>query len=384
MIKATVKLRLMPKKVNSVGHHPIYLKVTINRKTTYKASGKFIAEKMWDEANELVRPGHPLAAQWNIELAKLKAEANSTVLDASFKKKHISAAGVKKVITGVDEANIFEFARLYTEEVSHKREGGTLKNYSKQLKKLEEFHGSRDLTFDQITPQYLTEYEAWLHTNIKFRKEGGNYIELLMRGIRTLFNAARKKKVTSLYPFDQYEMPAYLAPGKAYLTLLELAKWEHHIPVIKDPVIKQAAIYFLFGAYTGLRVSDWTRFDYDEHIHDGLLKIRVKKNGEDVVMPISRPLSRVLKLVNAVPLMIEEPTINEKLKVIAKDLKIRKSVSTHVGRHTFAITVCAETGVSVETCAELMGITVATCAENYYKVTAKKIREETTKAWKEL
>jgi integrase len=152
---------------------------------------------------------------------------------------------------------------------------------------------------------------------------------------------------------------------------------------VQDAALRQAAIYFLLGCYTGLRISDWIRFNPEEHLRDDLLTLR---NGEHVAMPVSMPLARNLKRMADCPLTIEEPTINEKLKVIAKDpqVKIRKSISTHVGRHTFAITLCAEMGVSLETCAELMGITVATCAENYYKVTGKKIREETLKAWKGL
>jgi integrase len=71
--------------------------------------------------------------------------------------------------------------------------------------------------------------------------------------------------------------------------------------------------------------------------------------------------------------------MNRTLKGIAG---IKKRITTHTGRHTFAITMCAEAGISAETCAELMGITIATCVNNYYRVTNRKIDKECLGAWK--
>jgi integrase len=75
---------------------------------------------------------------------------------------------------------------------------------------------------------------------------------------------------------------------------------------------------------------------------------------------------------------------DEKLKIIAKTIGIKKKVTTHTGRHTFAITICANRGIRCETASELMSITVKTCVENYYKVTGYKINAETARAWERL
>jgi integrase len=69
--------------------------------------------------------------------------------------------------------------------------------------------------------------------------------------------------------------------------------------------------------------------------------------------------------------------MNRTLKQLFKG----KKITTHCARHTFAITMCAEAGISAETCAELMAITLKTCVDNYYKVTNLKIDKECEEAW---
>ncbi len=101
-------------------------------------------------------------------------------------------------------------------------------------------------------------------------------------------------------------------------------------------------------------------------------------------MPVNAILKRNLPRMGKLQLSIEEPTINEKLKVIANKNEIPKHLTSHTGRHTFAISLCADRGISSETCAELMGITINTCVENYYRISNRKIDSETLKAWKGL
>lgn len=93
-------------------------------------------------------------------------------------------------------------------------------------------------------------------------------------------------------------------------------------------------------------------------------------------------LKTAIDNVIAHPFDIEEPTFNEKIKVIAKHLGINKKFTAHTARHFFAVVHCLENGVSSETSAELMGITLETFVKNYSVVTEEKIDLETQRAWK--
>lgn len=76
-----------------------------------------------------------------------------------------------------------------------------------------------------------------------------------------------------------------------------------------------------------------------------------------------------------------EHHLNATLKVLAVMAGIKKNVTTHVARHSFAVR-CAELGISIETTAELMGVTVKTC-QIYYRITGRKIDQEVER-WEKL
>lgn len=378
MIKHTVAFILMPAKQKANGLFPIYLKMTINRKSSFISTGISVAKSQWNAKDQQVK-GHPMHESYNMDLSIRKQEVLKKIIDKQVSGGSLSAPELKGMFTGADMHNIFDFVDVFKEEVKGKREAGTLENYRKHLKKLEEFHGSRSLSFEQIDGTFLSRYENELRQTV-----GENYVHGLFKTLKTFFNAARKRGLISHYPFSNYENPVYKAPVKDYLTMPELKAWEKYTDEVTDPVIKQAAIYFLFGCYTGLRVSDWRRFDPIKNIKAGKILIQAKKNEEWVSMPISNPCKRNLEKMKELPLTIEEPTINEKLKVIAGKLELGKRITSHTGRHTFAVTVCLFNKISSETTARLMGITLATFVENYSQVTQEKIDKEARAAWKNM
>jgi site-specific recombinase XerD len=385
-MKYTVKLLLWAADPNPQGLLPIYVRVTVNRDRKYISTGIFVPENQWDARSEQLKDSHPLHHLHNPDLADRKAKIMRWIAERQLKGDIITAGAVKAMFTrGEDLHNVFLFIDAYIQECKGKKSPATLENYRKHALRLELFHGSRALTFEEITSEYLGRYERHLRQGTKDAKPvGSNYISALWSTLRAFFNAARKRRIISCYPFDQYENPVYEGPVKEYLTTQELRVWEAYADKIIHPILRQAAVYFLFGCYTGLRVSDWHRFDHKEHITGDRMRIRAKKNGEWVMMPVSAPLARNLTRMQAVPFDTDEQVINRRLEDICKTLGIRKKLTTHGGRHTFAITICAERGISAETCAELMGITIKTCVENYYRVTQRKIEAETLKAWEGL
>lgn len=385
MFKYTVKLLIRESKMKDNGYVPIYLRITIGGKPAFISTGHDVPTSMWDKKKERVKDGFMLSSSINPDLAIRKQTIIQRLATVQVEGKTVSAAQAKLLFATGNLHNIFEFVNAYIAEMKHKREGGTLENYRKHAQVLEDFHGSKTLTFEEINHEYLVRFEAYLRTREKVNGDllGGNYIFGINKTLRSFFNAAKKRGIIDHYPFETFEMPEYVNPTKAYLTLAELDEIEKLADQTKDIIIKETAVCFLMGCYSGLRISDLKKFNIDEHVKNGRLRLRAKKNNEWVSMRILGRLAVHLKRVEETPVTITVHEINRTLKDIAKLCKIKKLLTTHVGRHTFAITMCAEQGISAETCAELMGITVATCVENYYKVTNRKIDKETV-VWEGL
>jgi site-specific recombinase XerD len=381
MQRHTVRLLLKNNKKNSRNLYPIYIRITIDRKTSFISTGYYIDKRLWEDRTESVKETHPTAKQINTDITNKKKQVLDGLINASVKGKTTSAKSIKHQ-TGTND--IFVFADALTKELENKRTGSTRKNWKKHLLKLEAYQGERKLNFEEITPAYLYAFDTWLRANIKTRGEdSNNYIHAIMKTIRKLFNAAKRKGIITSYPFDEYELPEYTPGDKDHLTLSELDKWENKIKQL-DGDKKQAAIWFLFGCYTGLRISDWFLFDFKKRVLKDYIRLRAKKNGEWIVVPMYGRLERILELARKTPLTLPEPTLNKTFKLVAKAAKIDKYLSSHSGRKTFAVTMCLERGISSETAAELMGITLATFVSAYSKITPAKIKNETDRAWNEL
>src|ERR1043165_1381721 len=216
-MKYSVKLMLYTHQANTKGQYPIYCRITINRKQSYLSTGHFIDKQYWDEKNERVKSGHLQAHTINPDITSCKQAIIKIIVAHQVKGKTITAAALKELVTSkTDLHNIFEFADLFVNEVQHKREASTLENYRKHMKVVELYHGSRSLTFEEITHDWLVKFEDHLRKPVTGGRAalGGNYIHVIWKTLKTFFNAAIKRKVISHYPFDTYENPEYEAPDK--------------------------------------------------------------------------------------------------------------------------------------------------------------------------
>lgn len=380
--KYTIATILKKNKANKQGQLPIYIRITIARKVNFFSTGHYILPQQWDNKNQLIKNTHPLAQQWNSEIALIKTSLVNKLLQAQIAGNPMSANQLKSASKhNTNYHNIFEFTNSFIEEVQHKRQPGTLENYRKHLLKLELYHKSTNLNFEEINADYLSKFEHHLRQTV-----GNNYTHAILKTLRTIFNAAIKRGFITKYPFQQYEMPIYRSPDKDYLNTVEIAKMLEYATTTANTIHQQAATYFLLGCYTGLRISDWHRFTpNNKTIPDGkTLVLQAHKNKEWITIPISKPLAQIIELIKQLPLTIKEPTINEKLKIIAAHLGIQKRITTHTGRHTFAVTICLGNGISSETTAKLMGITLPTFLNNYSQIVQAKIAHETTAAWANL
>ncbi|MFT4202899.1 MAG: site-specific integrase [Chitinophagaceae bacterium] len=381
MIRYKVRAILKENKKKPNGLVPIYLSVTIDGRRSYMSTSHYINKIHWDGKNEVVKSGNPFSGEINMDIQSKKSEIIKKVVGAQIDEKTITVTSLKRDLSSAATTNYFDFSDKLVEELRYMdtRKSGTLENYRKHNEKFSKFTKSKAVTFQDINAEMLQEFRMWLKNDGK----STNYSSAIFKSMRKMFNTAIQRKVipSTLYPFSEIEFPEYKAPGKEYLTKEEIDKWEKEIPNITDAKMKQAAVYFLFGVFTGLRVSDWYQFDEKKHIVDGFLRIRPKKTGF-VRMEVNKRIERVLALIRETPLKAYEQDLNEQLKLIAKRLKIRKKLTTHCARHTFAITICLGNNISSETGAELMGITLATFVNNYSQVNDEKINMETRNAWK--
>lgn len=154
-------------------------------------------------------------------------------------------------------------------------------------------------------------------------------------------------------PLTEEEMQRIIA-------LKDLSKGEEH-----------ARDLFVFSAYTGLAYGDNQNFDFEKMTEtiDGVVYIDGErlKTRHSFFTPILPPALDVLKKYDfKLPRMCNQK-FNQYLHLIERRAEIRKPVTTHVARHTFA-TLALTYDIPVEDVARMLGHTNIRTTQIYAKV----------------
>ena len=129
---------------------------------------------------------------------------------------------------------------------------------------------------------------------------------------------------------------------------------------------------FIFCCYTGLAYADLNAFDYGKHVivRDGLEYIdgnRIK-TGTEFFTPLLKPAREILaKYGNKLPSMSDQK-YNDYLHVIEARMDLKKPLTSHVARHTFATTVCLANDIPIETVSKMLGHRHVATTEIYAKI----------------
>lgn len=146
---------------------------------------------------------------------------------------------------------------------------------------------------------------------------------------------------------------------------------------------------FIFAVYTGISYTDMINLT-NENItigidHSPWLTYRRQKTGVRVALPLLEPAQRIIEEFDCYnshkpnshlfPFICGQ-TINRNLKLIAATAKVKKRVTYHIGRHTFATTITLQRGIPLETVSKMLGHTNVTTTQIYAKVVDNKVMDD--------
>lgn len=251
---------------------------------------------------------------------------------------------------------------------------GHLENYDKRL---------RELTFDDITSRwiqgfkdYLTKARAWAFDERKSKKGAvlsQNSREAYFCKLRACMNKAYRENIINANPM--LNIPGFGAEEvtRMYLTFDEIKRLAH--TECGSECVKRA---FLFSCLTGLRRSDverLTRNDIQEQ--DGYTRIvfRQKKTKELEYLDISPQAAAMLGGRNGsdehIFAKIGSPAwTNDVIAKWVHDAGIRKKITFHCARHSFAV-MMLDLGTDIYTVSKLLGHRKLSTTQIYAKVLDK-------------
>jgi integrase len=255
---------------------------------------------------------------------------------------------------------------------------GTIHTYKTQLSKLQKYKPR--LEFGHIDVDFIKEYDSYMSCTLENNESTRTKS---LKFISQIINKAMVDGIVEENPFKKANIRfKRINSNREYLTLKELEVLEKLLAKSNLTKSKTNVLeYFLFSCYTGLRYSDVKQLRY-KNIIDGNISIVTKKTQKKVEIPLipqaKRFVGKGLPEQKVFRVISDQPT-NRYLKVICEDAGIKKHISFHCSRHTFA-TNCLELGISIEVLKELLGHSELRETLLYAKTTNKK-KAEAMRKW---
>lgn len=208
--------------------------------------------------------------------------------------------------------------------------------------------------FSDLTAENIKRFDDFL------RKEDATRCQVTIHGyhkrIKPYVIEAYKLRHIDFNPYNAFDNIRGTSKEREPLTQAEL----NHLRTIELPdKLNRIRDIFIFGCYTGLSYADIALFRYntdvvksgDMHFIDGeRLKTTTK-----FYTPLLKPALDVLIKYNYKLPMISNQKYNDFLHVIEARLELKKPLTSHVARHTFATTVTLANDVPIESVSRMLG-----------------------------
>lgn len=385
---ATIKI-ILRDKPNKNGLYPVILRVTKDRKIKIITLGIESNQKDWDEKESQFKKSFHNHVQWNRVLLKSKQKAWEIIGEFNFDEIDFTLNQFEEKFRGKEQNKItvLEFWIEKINDLNLVGRTGNSRAYLDTKNSFFKFCKNQNILFREINVEFLDKYETYLR--ITGSNDGG--IGVRMRAIRALYNDAIKKGVVDekYYPFKTYKVSKLKGRGfKKALTRDEVEKIEN-LDENVYPHLVEAKHLFLFSYFTrGMNFYDMMKLTWNNIVDDKIIYIRSKTKGRFIVKilppvqqilnyyknvnPATKFVFPILLKENLTPIQIENrkakklKRFNSDLKKIAEALRIEKTITSYVARHSMATNMKQE-GVSSDIISQSMGHQNLTTTASYLK-----------------
>jgi integrase len=245
------------------------------------------------------------------------------------------------VVEEVQVISFVAFAKNLKETCS--KTPGTKITYQSTIKWLEAFeaHTGRTLIFSDMNNDFYKQFYTFVYESKKVNSP--NYFGTLIKNIKVFMNVAREEGLHDVNTHNSSSFKKFdIDVDNIYLTVEELIKI-HNLPITEELVnthykfIKPESVQrtmrtleltrgrFLIGAFTALRVSDFSRIE-ELNIKNNFIRIRTDKNDYPVVIPVHWVVREILDKGFNLADKIDDHTINTHVKKLCRSAGITGSV----------------------------------------------------------
>ncbi len=383
------------------GRAPIYCRIAVNGKRAEISLKKYVDPKKWIPSVGMVKGNSEEAKVINHQIDLLKIEINKHYNKLLGAGKSITAETIKNSLLGAGEIErtLVEVFRYHNAQIKQ-RIGvdvvrATHTKFETILSKVEMFLKKylrcSDIRLQEINHKFATDFEHFLKVD---QHISHNTTMKYIRCLKKILNMAVANDWITKNPLNQFKC--------SLVTVIREALTEEELSVMqkKDFSIERLAEVrdiFLFCCYTGYAFADVAKLT-PKDITIGIdgnkwIFTNRKKTGTVSNVPLLAQAHDIIKKYsdneyclasNKLLPVKSNQKMNAYLKEVADLCGIKKHLTMHIARHTFATTVTLSNGVPIETVSKMLGHTKLATTQIYAKVLENKVSHDMQQLQKKL
>ena len=408
---------------------PIMGRVTINGTIAQFSCKLSVTKAIWDAKGNRAKGRSKEANEVNFALDNIKAQIAKHYQRLSDREAFVTAEMVRNAYQGIGteyETLLRAFDKenaAFAQRVGKDRAVRTYRKYLTVRKYVAEFikfqYKRSDMSMNELTEEFIRDFCLYLKNVIGLTQ---STIWIYSIPLKHIVTAAHYNGKIQRNPFAMYHVdPDH--KEREFLTLDELTAMTNI--KLEDPNMAFARDLFIFGCWTGISFIDIKNLTEEEldifagielenpnfafardlfmfGCWTGISFVDIKNLTEDNVAIISgspwivsqRQKTGVpfkIKLIDAAIQIIERykplrkdmhlfnigslDMVNKRIKKVAKMCGIKKRISFHVSRHSFAV-LALNYGMPIESVSKILGHTDIATTQIYAKVTSTKLEHD--------
>lgn len=348
----------------------IEVAVSFQRKTKYFSTGIKVLPTEW-KGNKIV--GRDDADDLNLKISGTINNINDYINNLILQREDFIWEDFEAflVSNGKRYGNRGSFIDFVDTTIDTKTNLGkrTRDNHRKLVTSLKAF--GKIKTFNDLTPANIDAYDKWLHERGYKQATIGSYHKFL----KIYIHDAIRLQIIDRSPYVGFKVDHGKPAIRKYLTPEELENLE--TVELSNPTYEKIKDLFIFQVYTGLAYVDLKKFDFQKVIkRDGKYVIHDvrQKTGQDFyIVLLSKAVNVLQKYDFKLPLITLEQ-YNMRLKIVAGEAKIKKDLTSHMARHTYA-SIALNHGIPIEVLKEMMGHSDIRTTQIYAKMFNKTVED---------
>jgi len=331
-------MRMDKKKAD--GSCPIYFFLRVGAKTMKIPTGKSVMPSEWNKKENTAKSNSPKGIALASYLNKRVNDFNAHMLSQEAMGKQIT---INLAISFFDTPNKADFYAFWDAQIKlweGEKKYNTLKSYVTTYRILKAI--APTLSFGDIDYAFIEKFDHHMAT-VRKNSVGGRFTK--HKVLRSMLNQAVLKRYIKENSYKYFKFK----PAKGSRVFLTIQEVDKLIKVELSPNsrnLNHARNMFVFSCLTGLRFSDVIGLKYRNiKTNPDSIELTMEKTSKPIVIPLLPKAKEIISKYrkNCIPKEekpvfpnIANATINKKLKELMELAGIKKHISFHCARHSFA------------------------------------------------